>query len=527
MSIKGSLHDFSIVDILQMLSFSNKTGELAVTEKEAMVYIYLNSGMLIHVDWVNRKDKLGSILVENGIINEETLKEVLELQEEQPNAPLGEMLCKLDLIDTEILKKYIKKQMIDAIIELAGWDNGYFVFESKEPFEYIGIPVSIKIDDVLIESATLQDELKASSLPDKDSILVRSSEWESKTQFSDEEEKVLEKVDGKKSLSYLINSLPMEEIRIVKILSHFLKEGIIKEVKSDGITLERAEAKTDEYRNLGVAFIRIGMYKESLREFDRILELKPGDPEALFYKGIIKFELGEIEDAENVFNMSQDKIEKTETLNNLSIIKDLQGDLESGLRYISWALGKEKNNPKIILNKAIILLKLGKIEEGFEVLSKLQEKTVYTEFYHAYILAKQRKPEEALTCLQNGLSMNPKFGEYFYNLGKLYEAFMEEKEAAEIYKRGLKTDPDSTILIKALIDYYYRNNIFDQCEKKIDAAISSGVVDWELDFKRGNILYKKGHSKEAIEAWEKALKLNPDNQTIKRSIELAEKNGNN
>jgi len=50
------------------------------------------------------------------------------------------------------------------------------------------------------------------------------------------------------------------------------------------------------------------------------------------------------------------------------------------------------------------------------------------------------------------------------------------------------------------------------------------VEDWDLYFKKGNILFQKKLTKEAIDAWEKALKLNPDNKTIKRNIELAKGN---
>jgi len=77
MPIKGSLSDLSITDILQMLQIGSKTGELAITNEENLVYLYLSSGELTHVHWMNRKDRLGSMLVEHGLIEEKELKEVL------------------------------------------------------------------------------------------------------------------------------------------------------------------------------------------------------------------------------------------------------------------------------------------------------------------------------------------------------------------------------------------------------------------------------------------------------------------
>jgi len=129
-----------------------------------------------------------------------------------------------------------------------------------------------------------------------------------------------------------------------------------------------------------------------------------------------------------------------------------------------------------------------------------------------------------MEVLEEGLSLAPEFGEYFFNLGKLYETIGEEKKATEMYQQGLKSDPECTILSKALIDYYYRNKLFDICEVRIDTLISTGIRDWDLFFKKGNILFQRGNTKEALKLWKKALELNPDNKLIKRTIELSKGN---
>jgi tetratricopeptide (TPR) repeat protein len=521
MPIKGSLSDLSITDILQMLYIGSKTGELAITNEENLVYLYLNSGNLTHIHWMNRKDRLGSILVENGIIKEKDLQEVLSLQRERENAPLGELFLELELIDKKTLSEYIKKQMRDAIIELSGWSKGYFVFESRETYQPEGLPVSIKIDDVLLESAALKDELAASSLPDKDSLLVVSPDRSDESSLTDEEKMIISKVDGEKTLSSLINTLPIEEFKALKLLSELIKKGVLKELKIRHTTLIKDKERIEEHMNLGIAFVKIGMLNEALREFNRILELKPKDPESLFYKGIISFKMAELEEAENSFQESLKTVKRTSTLNNIYLINELKGNNETALDYLSKALKREKDNEKLLLNKAIIFLKMKKDEEASDILNSIKTKTAYTIFYHAYILAGKGKAKGALKTLEEGLSLAPEFGEYFFNLGKLYEAFDEEKKSTEMYQQGLKSDPECVILSKALIDYYYRNKLFDICEVRIDTLISTGIRDWDLFFKKGNILFQRGNTKEALKLWEKALELNPDNKLIKRTIELA------
>lgn len=524
MPIKGSLSDMSISDILQMLSLGNKTGELVITNEKNLVYFYIKSGHLRGVQWMNRKDKLGMILLDQGHINEETLNEVLALQKDEPGVPLGKMLLDFELVDEETIIKYLKKQIRDTIIELSEWDSGYFVFKSGEETKNKGIPVSIKVEDVLLESAALQDEFKASALPDKESILVKMNISDDGLDLDENEKEVLKKVDGRNTLSTILTTLPLDEFRILQILSKFLKEGIIKETEMDKASMERAKLKTSEHKNLGIAFLRIEMYKEAIREFSQILKIEPDNTEALFYKGIIHYETGEVKEAKDIFNSVLKQAQSAAVLNNLSVIMDGEGDLNTAFVYIKDAKNKEENNTTILLNEAILLIKQDKTEEAIETLKDLEETSPYARFYYAYILTKLGKINEAISHLEVGLNMNPQFGEYYYNLGKLFETLKEEKKAVEVYRKGLKVVNNSIILTKALIAYYYKNKIFDQCEKRIDAAISSGVEDWDLYFKKGNILFQKKLTKEAIDAWEKALKLNPDNKTIKRNIERAKGN---
>jgi tetratricopeptide (TPR) repeat protein len=525
MPIKGSLSDLSIMDILQMLHIGSKTGELAITNEENLVYLYLDSGNLTHIHWMNRKDRLGSIMVENGVITEKQLQEALALQEKRENAHLGELFLELKLVDQETLTEYIKKQMRDTIIELSGWTKGYFVFEARESYEPEGLPVSIKIDDVLLESAALKDEMAASSLPDKDSILVISPDWSDYSSLTDDEEMILSKVDGERTLSSLISVLPIEEFKALKLLSELLRKGVLKKLELERQTLLKDKERIDEHRNLGVAFVKIGMLNEALREFHRILELKPNDAEALFYKGIISFKQGDLEEAEKSFKESLTAIKRTSTINNIYLVNELKGNTEIALDYLSQALKREEKNEKILLNKAIIYLKLKKDTEAMDILNEITVKTPYAEFYRAYILARKGKVKDAINILEEGLSFAPDFGEYFYNLGKLYEISGDEKKATEIYQQGLKSDPDCLILSKALIDYYYRNKLFDLCEVRIETLMSSGIRDWDLFFKKGNIVFQRGRTKEAVELWKKALELNPDNKLIKRTIELAKGHG--
>ena len=66
MAIKGSLKEASLPDVIQLLSLGKKTGCLAVADRQNFGYIYFDEGLITYASIVNRRDRLGDILVASG-----------------------------------------------------------------------------------------------------------------------------------------------------------------------------------------------------------------------------------------------------------------------------------------------------------------------------------------------------------------------------------------------------------------------------------------------------------------------------
>ena len=81
MAIRGSLREASLPDVLQLLSMGKKTGCLSVTHKNNFGYIYFNKGRICYASIVNRRDRLGDMLVKTGVISQAQLDAAIELQD--------------------------------------------------------------------------------------------------------------------------------------------------------------------------------------------------------------------------------------------------------------------------------------------------------------------------------------------------------------------------------------------------------------------------------------------------------------
>ena len=76
MALQGTLKDFSITEIIQLIGQQLKTGVLKIRKGKNLVEIYFVDGMIVHVysNYRGKKDLIGEILVKAKLITEEQLE---------------------------------------------------------------------------------------------------------------------------------------------------------------------------------------------------------------------------------------------------------------------------------------------------------------------------------------------------------------------------------------------------------------------------------------------------------------------
>ncbi|HXS24978.1 MAG TPA: DUF4388 domain-containing protein, partial [Gemmatimonadales bacterium] len=92
MAIKGSLKEASLPDVIQLLFLGRRTGCLALADRQNFGTIYFDDGQVAHAAIVNRRDRLGDILVRAKRITAEQLQVAIDAQEKARERKLGEIL---------------------------------------------------------------------------------------------------------------------------------------------------------------------------------------------------------------------------------------------------------------------------------------------------------------------------------------------------------------------------------------------------------------------------------------------------
>ncbi len=159
MALQGTLKDFSITEIIQLIGQQLKTGVLRIRRGKDLVEIHFVDGMIVHVysNYRGKKDLIGEILVKAELITQEQLDRVLKIQKESLKY-LGEILVELQLLTKDDVLKVISTQIYETIYDLFWWDDGQFNFDLKLVESYKKIPFALSTEQVLLNILRMVDE---------------------------------------------------------------------------------------------------------------------------------------------------------------------------------------------------------------------------------------------------------------------------------------------------------------------------------------------------------------------------------
>src|SRR5215470_1712253 len=129
MSLIGKLQDLSAIDVLQILSLSKRTGILTIDSPKGKSNILFKNGMIISASSHSAEGKnLGQTLVERQLLSPSRLAQLLELQKQRGNEPLGSILLEAGVIQEEALREIIKDGIRETLRELKSLSEGHFRF---------------------------------------------------------------------------------------------------------------------------------------------------------------------------------------------------------------------------------------------------------------------------------------------------------------------------------------------------------------------------------------------------------------
>src|SRR5438067_5741758 len=280
MALEGTLKDFSLADIFQLIGLQRKTGVLTLRAKDDTVTVTFLDGKVVGADSLSHRleNRLGHVLIRSELLTQDQLNRALEIQKETLQR-LGFILVHYGIISVDALKQALQLQVLQIVFRLFRWKDGDYHFSQETTIEYdrdYVVPVSA--ESILMEGARMIDEwpiiekrirsydmVFRKKLTDQEIVVVGAGEADEvafdetptmrrrkiaggsdKIRISQEEKFIYDMVDGTMTVGDIIEVSRLSEFDTNKALYELLTRDLIEEVRGQAAAAVIEQAPLDE-----------------------------------------------------------------------------------------------------------------------------------------------------------------------------------------------------------------------------------------------------------------------------------------
>lgn len=532
MAIEGSLADVGLADICQLLAMGRKTGCLSVTHRSNFGYVYFGEGRVTHASVLNRPDRLGDLLVKNGVIEPSDLDEAVATQATESGKRLGQILVERESLSREDLNRFITIQIEEAVYHLFAWTEGGFHFNPDQlPDDDPALKISINTESLLLEGARRVDEWSQieKKIPSMDIVfsLERDPDGDEDVELTEVQRKVLPLIDGEQTVDDIVGESGLVEFDVAKAIYGLLQAGYLQRSGRRAPRQKAEDNPARQHANLGVAFFRTGMLQDAEREFKRALELDPADPKLRSRLALVCLKQHRpVEALEYLDGAPQETKPDFSGLRNRGLALEWLGQYSEALTALDKADALRPGDPDTLLARGIVHFKQGdaaSAKTAFDRYAMKHGDEKQPPLYYAYALlaaATLGDLEEAVQLGRDGMGHYPNDGPILVNLGIVLERRGEAGPAKALFQRAIQELPPLPQAHKNLGDMAYRSGDMSDAKKHFQRAI-------ELDAHLGDDVYVKlanlaaadDDHEWAMRLWRRALDENPDNTAARRKLE--------
>jgi hypothetical protein len=249
MALEGSIKEFGLADILQLVHLQSKTGELILTGEHGQARLVFHNGSLV---WAESPgflgpDRIVEALVQAERIKPSDLKRLESHLKKRPDAA-HEILVEMDLLDKAEVARIRQFLISEAAMQLFRWTEGRYAFDQKETAGPPADVTPINTEFLLMESMRRQDEWPEikRTIQSLQAVFERTAEAPNPTPAETQTEdpfndlnleesetteraaQILSSVDGVRTVEKIIALSLKGEFETCQALSQLIKAGKIK-----------------------------------------------------------------------------------------------------------------------------------------------------------------------------------------------------------------------------------------------------------------------------------------------------------
>ncbi|MBK5106545.1 MAG: DUF4388 domain-containing protein [Anaerolineales bacterium] len=238
MAIKGNLHDFTLTQLLNLITLAQKSGTLVVERSNEAVEVFFTDGKLAYADTEQDDNSLAGILHKTQLLSPAQYQGIKSNVNGMSDKELGLLLINANYFSQQDIIQSLQTHFVDVVNRLFTWMEGFFRFESDIAPPDDKITVKVNLENLILEGSRqikeleyLEDEIPTLEIGVK--FVDRPGANVGNLSLTSDEWQVIPYIDPKNSLKKIALVTGMTDLEIRKVVYSLVQAGVVEMVRPE------------------------------------------------------------------------------------------------------------------------------------------------------------------------------------------------------------------------------------------------------------------------------------------------------
>lgn len=247
MALTGTLKDFGIAEILQLIGTQKKTGVLTLEDGKRRAEIEFSEGVVVGARGGNSGITLEERLVRAELISQAQLLDAKRKVQETLK-PFAAVLLSENTMEPKELRDSIALHISEIVFETFGWKSGTYAFEQKFIQWDKQLITPMSAESIMMDGLRIVDETPVvlKVIPSLSDRYIRAKRPPTNITLGMDMQNIMGLLDGKRTVEDVVYRSGMAKFEVLKRLAKLMTQGFIS-------LASEADAILNEVNNLGAS----------------------------------------------------------------------------------------------------------------------------------------------------------------------------------------------------------------------------------------------------------------------------------
>lgn len=238
MAIKGNLHDFTLTQLLNLITLAQKSGTLVVERSNEAVEVFFTNGKLAYANTGQEDDSLAGILHKSHLLSPSQYRNIKTNVNGMSDKELGLLLINANYFSQQDILLSLQAHFSEVVNRLFTWMEGFFHFETDVFPPEDKITVRVGLENLILEGSRqirelehLEDEIPSLEIGVK--FVDRPSANVTNLKLSSHEWRVIPYIDPKNTIGQIARVTGLSDPQIRQVIYSLVQAGIVEMVRPE------------------------------------------------------------------------------------------------------------------------------------------------------------------------------------------------------------------------------------------------------------------------------------------------------